>query len=31
MGGQLRQRRNEVSNLGVGNKELKASLQYKQA
>jgi len=29
--GQLRQRRNEVSNLGVGNKELKASLQYKQA
>jgi len=29
--GQLRQRRNEVSNLGVSNKELKASLQYKQA
>jgi len=29
--GQLRQRRNEVSNLGVNNKELKASLQYKQA
>ena len=28
---QLRQRRNEVSNLGVSNKELKASLQYKQA
>jgi hypothetical protein len=28
---QLRQRRNEVSNLGVNNKELKASLQYKQA
>lgn len=29
--GQLRQRRNEVSNLGVNNKELKAALQYKQA
>ena len=29
--GQLRQRRNEVSNLGVNNKNLKASLQYKQA
>lgn len=29
--GQLRQRRNEVSNLGVNNKKLKASLQYKQA
>ncbi|MDQ2752668.1 MAG: class I mannose-6-phosphate isomerase, partial [Bacteroidota bacterium] len=29
--GQLRQRRNEVSNLGANNKELKASLQYKQA
>ena len=29
--GQLRHRRNEVSNLGVNNKELKASLQYKQA
>ena len=29
--GQLRQRRNEVSNLGVNSKELKASLQYKQA
>lgn len=29
--GQLRQRRNEVSNLGVENKELKASLQYKRS
>lgn len=29
--GQLRYRRNEVSNLGVNNKETKASLQYKQA
>ncbi len=29
--GQLRQRRNEVSNLGVSNKELKASLQYKRS
>jgi mannose-6-phosphate isomerase class I len=29
--GQLRQRRNEVSNLGVNNRELKPSLQYKQA
>ncbi|TLX78134.1 mannose-6-phosphate isomerase [Labilibacter sediminis] len=28
--GQLRYRRNEVSNLGVNNKELKASLQYKR-
>jgi len=29
--GQLRQRRNEVSNMGVNNKELKASLQYKRS
>lgn len=29
--GQLRQRRGEVSNLGVNNKGAKASLQYKQA
>jgi len=29
--GQLRYRRNEVSNLGVNNKDLKASLQYKRA
>jgi hypothetical protein len=29
--GQLRQRRNEVSNLGVVNAELKASLQYKRS
>ena len=29
--GQLRFRRNEVSNLGVNNKSAKASLQYKQA
>jgi mannose-6-phosphate isomerase class I len=29
--GQIRQRRNEVSNIGVNNKELKASLQYKRA
>jgi len=29
--GQLRQRRNEVSNLGVENKTLKASLQYKRS
>ena len=29
--GQLRQRRNEVSNLGVENKSLKGSLQYKRA
>jgi mannose-6-phosphate isomerase class I len=29
--GQLRQRRNEVNNLGVNNKELKASLQYKRS
>lgn len=29
--GQLRQRRNEVSNLGVSNRELKASMQYKRA
>lgn len=29
--GQLRQRRNEVSNLGVNNKNLKASLKYKQS
>ncbi len=29
--GQLRFRRNEVSNLGVDNKQTKASLQYKQA
>ncbi len=29
--GQLRQRRNEVSNLGVNNRELKASLQYKRS
>eukprot|EP01029_Cantina_marsupialis_P027394 TRINITY_DN76559_c0_g1_i1.p1 TRINITY_DN76559_c0_g1~~TRINITY_DN76559_c0_g1_i1.p1 ORF type:complete len:593 (-),score=79.18 TRINITY_DN76559_c0_g1_i1:866-2644(-) len=29
--GQLRYRRSEVSNLGVDNKELKASLQYKRA
>lgn len=29
--GQLRQRRNEVSNLGVSNKTARASLQYKQA
>lgn len=29
--GQLRQRRNEVSNLGVNNKALKASLQYKRS
>jgi hypothetical protein len=29
--GQLRQRRNEVSNLGVSNAELKASLQYKRS
>jgi hypothetical protein len=28
---QLRQRRNEVSNLGVENRELKASLQYKRS
>jgi mannose-6-phosphate isomerase class I len=28
---QLRQRRNEVSNLGVENKKLKASLQYKRS
>lgn len=29
--GQLRQRRNEVSNLGVENKNFKASLQYKRS
>lgn len=29
--GQLRQRRNEASNLGVSNRELKASLQYKRS
>jgi mannose-6-phosphate isomerase class I len=29
--GQLRQRRNEVNNLGVNNKNLKASLQYKRS
>lgn len=29
--GQLRQRRNEVSNLGVDNRTLKASLQYKRS
>lgn len=29
--GQLRQRRNEVNNLGVNNKEIKASLQYKRS
>jgi mannose-6-phosphate isomerase class I len=29
--GQLRQRRNEVSNLGVANQTLKASLQYKRS
>lgn len=29
--GQLRQRRNEVSNLGVHNADLKASLQYKRS
>lgn len=29
--GQLRQRRDEVSNLGVCNRELKASLQYKRS
>lgn len=29
--GQMRFRRNEVSNLGMNNKDLKASLQYKQA
>lgn len=29
--GQIRYRRNEVSNLGVNNKQQKASLQYKQA
>jgi mannose-6-phosphate isomerase class I len=29
--GQLRQRRNEVSNLGVENRTLKASLQYKRS
>ncbi|OAQ40344.1 mannose-6-phosphate isomerase [Pedobacter psychrophilus] len=29
--GQLRYRRNEVSNLGANNKELKGSLQYKRA
>jgi mannose-6-phosphate isomerase class I len=29
--GQLRQRRNEVNNLGVHNKTLKASLQYKRS
>jgi len=29
--GQLRQRRNEVNNLGVNNMELKASLQYKRS
>ena len=29
--GQLRYRRNEIDNLGVNNKEQKASLQYKQA
>ena len=29
--GQLRQRRNEVSNLGVDNAQLRASLQYKRA
>jgi len=29
--GQLRQRRNEVNNLGVNNKSLKASLQYKRS
>lgn len=29
--GQLRQRRNEVNNLGVNNKDLKASLQYKRS
>ncbi|NCD72522.1 class I mannose-6-phosphate isomerase [Mucilaginibacter agri] len=29
--GQLRQRRNEVDNLGVNNSSLKASLQYKRA
>jgi mannose-6-phosphate isomerase class I len=29
--GQLRQRRNEVDNLGVNNRELKASMQYKRS